>query len=1040
GQVLEQARATARELQTELAQARARSEDKDKELAQVYAHLAAERAQAAQVAAWAQRMDSAPLRYALKRHGYRYAKAVYRRLPVSQAMRHRMRSVALRVLSRLRPGRGQAAAGDARAAAAATDWPIVDFTGPSGANRDVFVFAVIDWHFRIQRPQHLARGLARAGRRVFSISNNFVDAAEPGFQIERLDPSLELYQVRLHVPGAPAIYFAQPTPEIQRAIELGLARLIGAHGATSTVSLLQHPYWLRNAFALPNSIRVYDCMDHHEGFGNVPAELIAAEKEMLRRSDLVVVTSGWLEEMARPEARSIAMVRNAGEYSHFADRPAEVFRDADGRRVIGYYGAIAEWFDIELVRAVARANPDCLVLLVGNDTVQAARALRDVKNVQFTGEVPYGRLPFYLWGFDVCLLPFQVIPLTLATNPVKVYEYLSAGKPVVAVDLPEIAQFGELVRKAGSHEAFIAEVREALADPGSPPAIEARRTFAREQTWDHRVADLAKAVEQLDWPTVSVVVLTYNNLQLTQDCLASLVRESDYAKLEIIVVDNASKDGTPDWLRGWHAENPSAKVILNEDNLGFAAGNNVGLAASTGDYLVILNNDTVVTRGWVRTMLRHLQNDPNAGLVGPVTNNIGNEARVETTYGNDLAAMRPQAMRQTLTHMGRHFRLRTAAFFCVMLPRSTYETCGPLCEDYGLGFFEDDDYCRRVEAAGLYCVCAEDVFVHHHLSASFGKLPTRQREELFQRNKEIYEAKWGAWQAHSYERTAAVPAQVAAAPAPAVAQQPSVFEGQQSIEGTCCICGNRAKFFYTDEALWREQLNCSECRATARYRALALGLLRGIRDLTGVQASSLAALPGDAGGKRLRAYDCQPPFYYLPCSYPLPDLLKNSGWIDVELTQFKPEMTPGALIRAGVTNQNLEALTYEDASLDLVITSDVMEHGRLPERAHREIHRVLRTGGLYLFNVPHDLSREHTVVRVQVHDPMDPGKDEHLMEPEYHGDTNGDGSGVLAYRFYGRDLIKELQDLGFEVEYIREDLPELGIRNAELFYCRKVRN
>lgn len=726
---------------------RARIEEKDRELQRMRAQIEATQAQVEDVSAWARRIDEAPIRYGIKRNAYRAAKALYRRLPMSHATRQRLRGVASRLLASVR-GLMQPAGSPALQA----DFPALVDRDAYRAERDVFVFSVIDWHFRIQRPQHLARGFARMGRRVFFISSTFVDAAEPGYAIERLDPTLELYLVRLHVPGAPAIYFAQPTPEARRIIELGLARLIGEFGATSSVSVVQHAYWHRIAFALPNSLRVYDCMDHHEGFGNVPAELIAAEKDLMANSDLVVVTSGWLENIARQSNRCVAVVRNAGEYGHFATQPADVFRDPQGRRVIGYYGAIAEWFDLTLVRAVAQAHPDCLVLLVGNDTVQAAKALADVPNVQFTGEVSYARLPHYLWAFDVCLLPFQVIPLTLATNPVKVYEYLAAGKPVVSVDLPEIAQFGELVRRAGSADAFVRDVGEALAIPSSAAQIEARRAFAREQTWDHRVADIATALVDLPLPIVSVVVLTYNNLHLTQACLDSLLLESDYPRLEIIVVDNASSDGTPMYLREWHSAHPEAKVILNERNLGFAAGNNIGLAAAIGDFLVVLNNDTVVTRGWAMTLMRHLQDHPQAALVGPVTNNIGNEARVATTYGNDLESMRPQALRHTLTHMGRNFPIRTAAFFCAMLPRSTYEAFGPICEDYGLGFFEDDDYCRRIESAGRRTLCAEDVFVHHHLSASFNKLPSREREELFERNKAIYERAWGSWEPHTYKR------------------------------------------------------------------------------------------------------------------------------------------------------------------------------------------------------------------------------------------------------------------------------------------------
>ncbi|MDP2203187.1 MAG: class I SAM-dependent methyltransferase [Methylicorpusculum sp.] len=171
----------------------------------------------------------------------------------------------------------------------------------------------------------------------------------------------------------------------------------------------------------------------------------------------------------------------------------------------------------------------------------------------------------------------------------------------------------------------------------------------------------------------------------------------------------------------------------------------------------------------------------------------------------------------------------------------------------------------------------------------------------------------------------------------------------------------------------------------------------------------------------------------------MPDLLKASGWIDVKLSQFKPKRKLGEVLSKGVTNQNLECLTFPDGSLDIVITSDVMEHVRLDDRAHREIYRVLKPGGIYLFTVPHDRSWEKTLTRVQVTDPDDSTNDVHLLEPEYHGDTNSDeGGGVLAYRTYGRDIEEYLSVLGFEVGYCREDMPDVGIMNTELYYCRKV--
>lgn len=618
---------------------------------------------------------------------------------------------------------------------------------------DVFVWSVIDFHFRVQRPQHLARALAEKGHRVFYISVNFCDSEEPGFHFDPLDGCGRLYQIHLYLAGEPLIYSHMPSEEQVAALHGSLATLLAWTRTTSSISLAQHPYWNALVRSVPNARVVYDCMDHHAGFENNSPAVLEAERGLVRESDLVIVTSAWLEHEVDGAARATAVIRNAGEFDFFREAPAEVFRDEHGRRVIGYYGAIAGWFDFDLVRRVAEAHPEALVVLVGHDSTGAAAPLAGLGNVLLVGEVAYTRLPYWLHAFDVCLLPFKVIPLTLATNPVKVYEYLAAGKSIVAIDLPEMAQFDGLIRTAVDPDGFLAEVSDALATPDSSEVVEMRQTFASRQTWKHRAAELDAVLQDLEEPRVSVVVLTYNNLAFTQACLHSVEVHSDYRNLEVIVVDNASSDGSVEYLRSWAAE-PSAaghvrRLVLNQDNLGFAAGNNVGLAAATGEVLVMLNNDTFVTPGWVRTLRAHLLRDKDLGLVGPVTNNIGNEARIEICYA-DMDQMAAQAGNYTRQHPGQAMPIATVAFFCVMLPRAVYDSVGGLDEAFGLGFFEDDDYCRRVEQAGWKVACAEDVFVHHHLSASFDQVGAERKKELFEKNKAIYEAKWGAWEPHAY--------------------------------------------------------------------------------------------------------------------------------------------------------------------------------------------------------------------------------------------------------------------------------------------------
>ena len=615
---------------------------------------------------------------------------------------------------------------------------------------DYIIWGVIDWHFRHQRPQQLAQALAASGRRVFYISANLIDDARPGFRHESLDHNSRLYQINLFAEGAPVIYTSAPGHETVIQLRSSMADVLAWANSRQIVSLVQHPFWYDVASVLPNSRLVYDCMDHHEGFGNTADAVLALERALMRNADLTITTSAWLDNIVAEHTPHRALIRNAGEFAHFSRKPDVLYADPQGRRVIGYYGAIAEWFDLELVEAIARKFVDCCVLLIGDDTVNAKARFKHLPNIVMTGEIPYMELPRYLHAFDVCLLPFKVIPLTLATNPVKVYEYLSAGKAVVSVDLPEMQQFGGLVRVAKNTEGFLSAVADVLDASDALDAVQKRQEFAREQTWTHRALALVSHAESKTRdPMVSVIVVTYNNLEFTRACLSSLDKNTDHDFLEIIVVDNNSSDDSAAFLKEWVAGASNRKLILNADNRGFAAANNQGLVVAAGDYLVLLNNDTYVTPGWVRTLFRHLQRDPSIGLIGPVTNNIGNEAKIDIHYQNmeEMVEVSGEYVRR---HLGQTFPLHTAAFFCVMFSRSLYEKVGPLDEAFGRGFFEDDDYCRRIEQIGLRVVCAEDVFIHHHLSASFNKLKSADRQALFEQNKLIYEAKWGKWTSHAY--------------------------------------------------------------------------------------------------------------------------------------------------------------------------------------------------------------------------------------------------------------------------------------------------
>jgi GT2 family glycosyltransferase len=240
---------------------------------------------------------------------------------------------------------------------------------------------------------------------------------------------------------------------------------------------------------------------------------------------------------------------------------------------------------------------------------------------------------------------------------------------------------------------------------------------------------------------VSIVILTFNNFVFTKLCLESLLANTEYPSYEVVVVDNGSTDGTPAYLRSLARRHPHIRAALNADNLGFARASNQGLAMATGDVLILLNNDTLVPQGWLTRLVRHLE-DPGIGLVGPVTNRIGNEAQIEVSYRTYGEFVR-FAREYTRAHEGELFDIRMLAMFCLAMRRDVHERLGPLDERFEVGMLEDDDYAMRAQAAGYRVVCAEDVFVHHFGGASFGKLvPTGEYGELLRANRHQFEEKW----------------------------------------------------------------------------------------------------------------------------------------------------------------------------------------------------------------------------------------------------------------------------------------------------------
>jgi glycosyltransferase involved in cell wall biosynthesis/Flp pilus assembly protein TadD len=248
----------------------------------------------------------------------------------------------------------------------------------------------------------------------------------------------------------------------------------------------------------------------------------------------------------------------------------------------------------------------------------------------------------------------------------------------------------------------------------------------------------------------SVIVVVHDQADLTQLCLESVLRHTR-RPFELILVDNGSNAETAALLEQY-AGRPGpvrSAVVRAGENLGYPAAANRGLTAARGDFLVLLNNDAVVTPAWLEGLTEPLcGNWPAVGLVGPVSNAVPDPQRVPAGY-RELEQLDAFALARRRSHAGRTRRLLRLSGFCLLTHRSVYDKVGPLDERFGRGFFDDDDWCVRVRQAGYVPVLAEDVYVHHFGSATFRALG-EDTEAMLRANLELFRQKWGDAEAAPY--------------------------------------------------------------------------------------------------------------------------------------------------------------------------------------------------------------------------------------------------------------------------------------------------
>lgn len=245
---------------------------------------------------------------------------------------------------------------------------------------------------------------------------------------------------------------------------------------------------------IEHDLLVYDCVDEHSEYTGLINKqvMIDMERDLMAECDIVFVTAPGLYEDKKAFAKNIYYLPNAANVEHFNKALAPETKIPPDIRdipkpIVGFVGVIQDWIDLDLIKAIAVRYPEWSVVLVGPVGVGVdISGLAALPNVYLLGRKDIKDLPGYLKAFDLCINPFKLNALTDKVSPLKFYEYLASGKPIVSVDMPGVREFSDIIYIAHNKEEFVDYVKMAIntEDEGKQKK---RLAAAARNSWESRV-------------------------------------------------------------------------------------------------------------------------------------------------------------------------------------------------------------------------------------------------------------------------------------------------------------------------------------------------------------------------------------------------------------------------------------------------------------------------------------------------------------------------------------------------------------------------
>lgn len=465
-------------------------------------------------------------------------------------------------------------------------------------------------------------------------------------------------------------------------------------------------------------------------------------KEILEQCDLLVGTAGLLVQQLQDYCdelgleKQIVYLANAVDEELFAaGLEYNVPKDMKlGSKTLLYYGSLwGEWFDWDLVYGIAKHDPTIAVNLIGAKPSQQVMA-QAPENVHFLGLKRQTDLPAYLKHADFALVPFKRGAIGDYVSPLKMFEYISMGKNVLSTDLPDVAGYPNLY--SGN---TLQEWVEAVETAGEPD-LAAAEAFTAANTWDSRIQNMLDVLYPAEearcdaafYGKISIIILNYNNKNIIDKCIASLLRSQERYGYEIVVVDNQSRDGSYEQIRDRFGSR--IKLIRNSKN-GCSSGRNLGVSVSTGDYIIFLDSDQWVTgKYWLDPYFDIYRRAPNFGAVGWAGGWFDREGKA-----GPIADYQPQ---KYMPPMGL-FRpdigyLGTGGMF---LERSLFDEIEGFDEFYDPTCYEDTDLSLKIRHAGRELYYSRSLGVIH-LPHQTTKSGTDGHLRLLTEKQQYFTKKW----------------------------------------------------------------------------------------------------------------------------------------------------------------------------------------------------------------------------------------------------------------------------------------------------------